>query len=339
MLSMRFRGVAPLLQVVACAAALAGCADFGDGWFGHKSAPATEAAPVTASGPLVKPTANSSIPALVNDVPITDYDVEQRRRLDGLGKGGKPASRDEVINELIDETLESIEAQRQNVNVPDAQVDGAFANIAQHVKMTPAGLTKALGSQGIDSASLKKRLHAQMVWQILVQRRTVAKAQITNQAVKDAIVAKGDITPKSATEYELQQIIFVVPKGSPAGVVNQRRAEAVAYRQRFAGCDQSINQAKQLRDVVVKSIGRRMSTDLSGDAGDVIQKTKVGETTPPQQSDEGIILIAVCAEHDIQGAAQAREEVQNDFYIKQSADLGKDYLKELRDQAIIERRQ
>jgi peptidyl-prolyl cis-trans isomerase SurA len=204
--------------------------------------------------------------------------------------------------------------------------------------MTPAGLTKALASQGVDAISLKKRLRAQMIWQMLVQRRTVAKAQVSNQAVRDAIAAKGADAATKATEYQLQQIIFVVPKGSSAGFVSQRRSEALAFRQRFAGCDQSMNQAKALRDVVVKDMGRHLATDFNGPIGDALQKAKAGDTLSPQQTDNGIEMIAVCGTHDIDSNAQARNEAQTSLYIKQAADLGKDYLQELRSQAIIERR-
>ena len=308
-------------------------------------APATSATPATPdtttttpTTPLVKPTANSSIPVLVNDVPITAYDVDQRMRLDRLGNGGKPANRQAVIEELIDETLEAIEAQRQNLNIPDQQVDGAFANIAQHVKLAPAALVKALATQGIDAKSLKKRLRAQMAWQTLVQRRTAAKAKVTNQDVKDALQAKGASATQTITEYKLQQIIFVVPRGSPQTVVAQRRNQAIAFRQRFAGCDGSLDQAKELHDVVVKDMGRRISSDLVGPQGDAVLKTKVGETTQPLPTEDGVTLIAVCDTHDVQSTAQARTDAQNSLYIKQAADLGKDYLKELRDHAIIERR-
>ena len=334
---MNLRRSRSVLQVIACAALVSGCADMGDGWFHHKAAPAAPAAQPAAVEPLVKPTSDTSIPVLVNDIPITEYDVNQRRRLDMLGSGGKPVSRDQAIEELIDQLVEAIEAQRQNVGVPDSQVDAAYANIAQHMKMTPASLTKALASQGIDGLSLKKRLRSQMVWQTLVQRRTVAKAKVTSQDIKEALAAKGDGTA-TATEYELQQIIFVVPKGSPEGFFSQRWNQAQGYRQRFAGCDKSIDQATSLHDVVVKSMGRHTSADFSGPLADALQKAKVGDTTPPQRTEEGVQLVAVCSAHDIQSNAQARTEAENSLYIKQAADLGKDYLQELRKQAIIERR-
>jgi peptidyl-prolyl cis-trans isomerase SurA len=291
---------------------------------------------VDTTKPLVKATSNSSIPVLVNDVPITAYDINQRLRLMRLG-GGK-GTEQTAREELIDETLETLEGQRHGVVISQAQIDGAFAQIGSRLKMSPAALTKALGSQGIEAQSLKKRLQGQMVWQQLVQQRTIQKASVKNDEVAAVLGEKGKETAKTVNEYTLQQIIFVVPSGSPPGVYAQRRNEAAAFRQRFPGCDQSLEKAKLLRGVVVKDIGRRDSTQISGPAGEEIAKTPVGQTAAPAQTAQGVELIAVCASRAIQSTAAARTEVQNDLYIKQSADLGKDYLKELRDRAIIEYR-
>jgi peptidyl-prolyl cis-trans isomerase SurA len=139
-------------------------------------------------------------------------------------------------------------------------------------------------------------------------------------------------------EFVLQQIVFVVPESSSSGFVAQRRREAESFRQRFAGCDQSIAQARTLKAVVVKDIGRRDSSQLTGETGDEIEKTQPGKTTRPMQTDAGIELIAVCAARDVQSSAAARAEVENQLALAQNKDLGKDYLKELRDKAVIEYR-
>ena len=132
--------------------------------------------------------------------------------------------------------------------------------------------------------------------------------------------------------------MFVVPDGSPAAVYTQRRREAEAFRQRYTGCDNALAQAQALKGVVVKDIGRRDASQLLGPQGDLIKKTPAGKTAPPDQIAGGIELIAVCATKDIQTNAAARAEVQNSLFLKQAGDLGKDYLKELRDDAIIEYR-
>jgi peptidyl-prolyl cis-trans isomerase SurA len=281
--------------------------------------------------------ANSSIPVLVNDQPITAYDINQRYRLLRLG-GGKTDQKG-ATEDLINETLEMLEAQRRGVTIADARVDGAFASIAQNVKMSPKQLSAALAAQGIQDTSLKKRLRAQMSWQVLVQQRTQQKATVSNEDLATAITAQGGNADASKiTQMTLQQIIFVVPKGSAPGVYSQRKSEAEAFRQRFAGCDKSLEQAKTLRGVVVKDIGRRDSTDLVGPQGEAIAKTPAGKTAPPSQTDAGIEVVAVCSTRDIQSTAAVRSEVEDQLLLKQSADLGKDYLKELRDRAIIEYR-
>jgi peptidyl-prolyl cis-trans isomerase SurA len=286
--------------------------------------------------PVGKPSGKSSIPILVNDVPITSYDIQQRTRLMRLGggKGNEAMAQDELINE----TLEMLEAQRRGVNVPQGQVNDAFGQIAGRLKMSPAQFTQALGSQGVAAETLKKRLEAQIAWSQLVQQRTLQKASIKSEDIDAALTEKGDPSKLTIGEFTLQQIVFVVPSGSSAGTYTQRRNEANAFRQRFPGCDKSLDAAKQLRGVVVKDIGRRDSTQLTGPAGEAIQKTPVGKTTAPAQTDQGIELIAVCAQRNIQSTSAARNEVENNLYIKQAEGLGKDYLKELRDRAIIEYR-
>jgi peptidyl-prolyl cis-trans isomerase SurA len=286
--------------------------------------------------PTGKPSGKSSIPILVNDVPITSFDIQQRLRLMRLG-GGK-ATEAAAQDELINETLEMLEAQRRGVGIADAQVDAAFASIAGRLKMSPAQFSQGLASQGVDPGALKKRLKAQMTWGQLVQQRTAQKAAVKTEDIDAALSQKGDPTKLTIGEFTLQQIVFVVPSGSSAGVYTQRRNEANAFRQRFPGCDKSLDAAKSLRGVVVKDIGRRDSTQLTGPAGDAIQKTPVGKTTAPSQTDQGIELIAVCAQRSIQSTSAARNEVENDLYIKQAEGLGNDYLKELRDRAIIEYR-
>jgi peptidyl-prolyl cis-trans isomerase SurA len=279
---------------------------------------------------------NKSIPILVNDEPITSYDIAQRVRLMRLG-GAKGGTK-EAADELVDEVLQLLEAQRRGVSVADGQVESAFASIAGNLKMTPAQLTAALKGQGIEAASLKKRFRAQIAWQQLVQMRTQMKASVKAEDITAALLEKGDPNSLKTTEYVLQQIVFVVPSGSSPNLYQQRRREAEAFRQRYQGCDQALSQAKQLRGVVVKDIGRRDASQLQGPQGEAIEKTAAGKTSPPSQIEQGIEVIAVCSTRDVQSTAVARAEIENQLYLKQAGDLGKDYLKELRDRAIIEYR-
>lgn len=329
--------------VATFASLLAGCAGGGLGdLFGggaSKPAPAPPGSTIvdtTAPAGPSQPTGKSSIAVLVNEDPITHYDIQQRVKL--MRIGGAKATDKGATDELIDETLMLYEGRKRGINVPQGQVDDAFASIGENMKLSPAQLTQALGQQGIDAGSLKRRLRSQITWQYLVQRRTQQSAKVPTKDVMNALLAKGDPSQLTITEFTLQQIVFVVPKDSPPAAYTQRRREAEAFRQRFQGCDKSLELARDLRGVVVKDIGRRDSTQLKGPEGDAVIKTPVGKTSPPSQFDQGIEVMAVCATREVQSSAAARAEITNDFYLKQSKDLGKDYLAELRKASIIEYR-
>jgi peptidyl-prolyl cis-trans isomerase SurA len=130
-----------------------------------------------------------------------------------------------------------------------------------------------------------------------------------------------------------------VPKGAPAGLSDQRRREAEAFRGRFAGCDAVVEQARQLKEVVVRSTIRRTSEELQGspDAQD-IQEAGPGKLTRPRKTEDGYMLLAVCTAKSIQSNAAARVQAEAKLVDELNKDLGKDYMDELRKKAVIEYR-
>ncbi|WP_421723314.1 peptidylprolyl isomerase [Bauldia sp.] len=282
-------------------------------------------------------TAASTIRIKVDDQPITSYDIRQRTglfRLTGVSGGEKAA-----IQELIDETLQFIEAAKRGISIPESRVDVAIASIAQRVKMTPDALAKALSSEGVDIKTLRRRIKAQITWQRLVDARMRFEgASVSGSDVTAALFADNEGGTAKTTEYTLQQIIFVVPNGASSAVDSQRRREAEAFRSRFPGCEGSVELAKQLKGVVVKSLGRRTTEQLDGPDGDDIRGTPVGRTTRPMKSDGGYDLIAVCATRDLETNAAARVQAENKLIQEKNQNLGKEYLAELREKAVIEYR-
>jgi peptidyl-prolyl cis-trans isomerase SurA len=274
------------------------------------------------------------IKVVVNGQPITSYDIAQRVAMQRVS--GQTANSATATEELINEAIQYSEATRRGVTIPEAQVDAAYASIAQQVQLAVPAFTQALGQAGINSESLRRRLRAQLAWQVLMQAR-MQMASVRRDDITAALSARGD-SANTMKEYTLQQIIFVVPSGASANVIAQRRREAESFRQRFAGCDGALAQARALRGVVVQNVGRRDTTQLAGPQGEEIQRTRPGRTTAPQATAQGVELLAVCNVREITSSAAARAEVENQLLIEQGETLGKEYLDELRARAIIERR-
>src|SRR3954466_9769249 len=122
------------------------------------------------------PTHAQSIVVMVNGDPITDFDIEQRSKLDFLSTH-KQASRQDVIKELIDEKVKIKEGKKFGVEPSSADVDQSFAGMSSRMRITPEQLAKSLESQGIRAETLKARIKAEMVWTSLVRGRYKERLQ------------------------------------------------------------------------------------------------------------------------------------------------------------------
>lgn len=278
----------------------------------------------------------ASIKVIVNGSIITSYDVAQRTSLFPLFgvKGGEK----KAIEDLIDEALKLQEAERLRFNVPEAQVNAMFAGMGKEKGLSPDQLARELGRIGINADSIKRWIKVQITWRELVKAKVRHDTEVRTEDVMAAMLEKKNENKVTQTDYRLQQIIFVVPGGSSKNYVAQRRREAEGFRIRFPGCENSLAQAQGLKDVVVRNLGRRESGQLRGPQGDEIRNTETGKTTRPFVSEKGVELIAVCSRQDFQSDSAIRNEVENELKFEQAKELGEEYLKELRDKAIIQYR-
>src|SRR5581483_10206617 len=87
-----------------------------------------------------------TVAVMVNGEPITDYDIEQRSKLDFLSTHKQP-DRKEVINALIDDKVKIKEGKKFGVDPGVADIDQAFAGMGQRMHITADQLTATLERQ------------------------------------------------------------------------------------------------------------------------------------------------------------------------------------------------
>lgn len=290
----------------------------------------------SASPPAI---AQSAIKILVNEQPITTYDIRNRTKFLRLTTRGR-AKREQAVEDLINERLKMQEAARRRINVSDAQVDRAFGQIASRAKLTPTRLSQALRQSGVNPQTLKDRLRSEIAWSQIVRARFQATVKITERDVAEALAGK-DAPAETETgiaQFDLQPILFVIPAKATKGHINQRRREAEAFRSRFAGCDQALEQAKRLKGIVVKPKIRRTAEDLRGPAAESIAETAVGKATRPEKVAQGYQILGVCAKRDLAGQSVAAEEVRDKLSNDRGTRMAERFLHDLRAEAIIEYR-
>ena len=154
------------------------------------------------------------------------------------------------------------------------------------------------------------------------------------------LLAKGSPDDMATTEFILQQIIFVTPKGSSAGYVAQRRREAEAFRIRFHGCDTSVEQAKGLKDVLVRPFraAHEQRVDRARGQGWSRIPRSARRRSPSQVGPGHHARRRLLASATSRATQLPATEIEQKLAFEQTKDLGKDYLKELRGKAVIEYR-
>jgi peptidyl-prolyl cis-trans isomerase SurA len=274
---------------------------------------------------------------IVNGDVITAYDVEQRMKFVQLSTR-KPAVRSEVIDQLIDDKLKVQFGRRYKIEIPDSEIDTQFAEMGNRMHMSSEQLTQALAQGGVDAATLKAKIRSDTVWQNIVRGRYQGDFQFREKDILAAIQNdKPDEKTQVGYEYRLRPILFLVPHGA-AQITEARQKDAEALRGRFTDCDSGLKYARTLRDVAVRDVIVKSSSDLPPVLRDVLDKTEIGHLTAPEVTPQGVELFALCerkeTKEDTPEKRQAREKLFNDKFQAKAKQL----LRELRSQAMIERK-
>src|SRR5882762_3975052 len=203
-----------------------------------------------------------TVAVMVNGEPITNYDIEQRSKLTFLTTH-KPADRQQVINELIDEKVKIKEGKKFGVDPTSSDIDQSYAAMSSRMRITPEQLTKSLESQGIRPDTLKARMKAEMVWTSLIRGRYKESLQVGEKDVAAAVQAGGDEKLQTeAFEYRLQPIVLIVPRGSAPAAVELRRKEAEALRSRVQTCEEANSFFKSMQNAAIREAVTKTSADI-----------------------------------------------------------------------------
>ncbi|MBL8568313.1 MAG: peptidylprolyl isomerase [Phreatobacter sp.] len=273
--------------------------------------------------------------AIVNGLPITSFDIPQRQRLLQV-REGRPHSREQALDDLINDRVKFSEARRFKVEASEQQVNAAYAQVAQRSGIDPRGFDQVLRSQGIEPRVYRGKLRADLSWSNIVGARYGRTIFVTDTQLADAISRRQQGNTR-AVNFVLRPIVLLVPANAPPARVAQRLAEANALRGRFSSCATDLEQVNRIPDSAVREQFRRLSTDLSPQFRQVLDQTAVGKLTQPSRTQQGIEMVAVCAKEDINAndttvRNQARDEIQT----AEMQRISRDYLARIRRTAVIE---
>jgi peptidyl-prolyl cis-trans isomerase SurA len=281
-----------------------------------------------------------SVAVMVNGEPITNYDIEQRGKLITLSTH-KPADRQQVINELIDEKVKLKEGKKFGIEPSSADVEQSYAAMSARMRISADQLTKSLESQGIRADTLKARMKVEMVWTNLVRGRYKESLQVSEKDVEEKTKSedKGDEKPEAnGFEYKMQPIVLIVPRGSDATTVDARRKEAEALRNRIQTCDEANALFKSMQNAAIRDAVTKTSADMPPSLREVLDGTPIGHLTPPEVTKQGVEMVALCGRNPTKVDTPKKKEIRDKMFADKFEAKSKAYLAECRRASMIEYR-
>ena len=278
-----------------------------------------------------------SVVVLVGGEAITNFDIEQRSKLTTL-TAHKTPSRQDVIQELIDEKLKVKEGKKFGIDLTASDVDGAFANMASRMRMNADQLAKVLEAQGVRPDTLKGRLKAETAWTALVRGRYKASLIVGEKDIESAVNSDAQPVKTESFEYQLRPVVLFVPAGSAPALIDQRRKEAEILRGKIQGCDQAIGVFRAMRDGTIRDQIVKTSADLPGAYRELLDKTPIGQMTAPEVTKQGIEMVVLCDRKTTTIDTPAKRAARDKLFVEKYEAKSKSYLEELRRGALIEYR-
>ncbi len=279
-----------------------------------------------------------SIKVLVNDEPISDYDIDQRERFLAITtqQQPSPALKKEATDMLIDERLQLQQGKKLGVTPDESDVTKVLEGMAEKNQLSVDGLSTALGKAGVNIKTLKDRIRAQIVWQDAVGRKFRRDVQIADADIDKAVAEAGGgegATPENT--LQLRQVKFAIPAGADQTTIAGRLAAAETLRARFGSCAEL---AKGVDGASVKTLQDQKPASLAQPARLLVMNAKVGQMTPPMVAQAAVELYAVCGKRAFKGDDAARQLAQRKLMGAELTLRAEQLLRDVRQEAFIEYR-
>jgi peptidyl-prolyl cis-trans isomerase SurA len=282
-----------------------------------------------------------SIVVLVNDDPISAYDIEQRERFLAITTHEEPseALKKKATDMLIEERLQMQQTKKLGVTPPEEDVTKVLAGMAEKNNMSPDALAGALGQMGVNIKTLTDRIRAQIAWQGIVRRKFRSDVVIGDVDVDKALAGGGEAGKASEeTALQLRQVKFEIPSNADQAAIAKQLAAVEALRAGLQSCANFATLTKGMKGVTVKSLQDQMPTSLAQPTRTLVMNAKVGEMTPPTLSGSVIEAYAVCGRHASKGDPKQREQTEHKLMEDELGIRAEGLMRDIRQEAFIEYR-
>jgi peptidyl-prolyl cis-trans isomerase SurA len=230
----------------------------------------------TPPAPAAPPPVSADTYATVNGTNITRDEVEKAFRQAGdpsqtLSEEEATTARLSVLDDLILQEILLANARQQNLQVPDSEIDTAYAELQKNV--TGAQFQEQLTQRNLTTADVREGLRRRLLSQKLLDKEVTEKAAVTDQQITDFFNANRAQFNLPEDAFHLAQI-----------VVTPVRDQQVANR---TGDDASTPEAANAK---VKMLMDRLN--MGAQFGDLARDYSEDPESAPRGGDLGLVAIS-----------------------------------------------
>ncbi|HET7816388.1 MAG TPA: peptidylprolyl isomerase [Sphingomicrobium sp.] len=235
--------------------------------------------------------------AIVNGEVITQSDIDQRLALLAIANGGQiPADqleqlRQQVLRNLIDETLQIQAAKAAEIEVKESDVDRTVARVAQNVKQSPDQLAEYLRANGSSINSIRRQVRGEIAWQRLQRAKIENSVSVGDEEVK-AVLDRMNAA-KGTQEYRVGEIFLA---GTQAQMP-QLMANANKLIEQLRGGGSFAGYARQYSEASTAAVGGDLGwvrpEQLPDQIAGVLRQMAPGQISSPIPVPGGVSIIAV----------------------------------------------
>ena len=260
-----------------------------------------------------------SIEVLVNDEPITTYDVEKRLRFVIARAGGVNSQeefdqlRQQVVESMISEILQVQEAKnRFEYEMSDQEIEPLFQRQAMSFGMTIEQFEATLQEIGSNKSTIIQQMRAEFVWADITRGRLGDLVSVSDEEVEAIINERRE--HKGLFEYNISEIELLVTDATQEATI-KAGAENLVNQIRKGAAFAEI--ARQLSASPTASSGGArgwvLESSLSDKQRDILQNMKVGAVSDPIRSPGGYLILSL----DDRRRVLTADKMDNQFTLAQ----------------------
>ncbi len=251
-----------------------------------------------------------------------------------------PILHKQVLDQLINRTLQLDTAEQAGIHITDADVSKAIDTVAKKNRMTSEHLYAAVGQQGLSKTEYRKEIHDEIAIAHVQQQMMGGKMVISPQEV-DAFMRSPAWISYSSKEYHLEDILVALPEKPTVKDMDDAKARVEALLTKlhqgvkFSEAAASSSDSKALQG---GDLGWRKLPEIPSAFAGRLAQMKANDIAGPIQAPNGFHIIHVAGIRNVsmQGSKEdQRKQVQELLYQRKYEEASQNWITKLRRESYV----